>query len=337
MKKYIVVLRIIIILLFFSHCKEENAAYPFEEFPWQQDIDAEQSRLCPEAFANPYAISDSVFIDCMMEGANFTVGEAPPKDEVLVMAYNIARGYSFQQIRDMLLNNQEVEVPDILLVSEADRGCKRTGNINIACELARSLGMYYAYGVEYYEIADSCEHGNAILSRYPLGNVRMMRFQRQGRYYLTGGGGGEERLGGRIALFADVKIGEKILHVYSTHLEAYFFDNEIKIAQSRQLAEDAEAQPFNVVAGGDMNSYTYSFSSPPEADYQIAEFLQRNLEDAHAALPLHQRYTTHDPMELIIDLIFSRPATSRLPGIGSDSLWGTFSDHLPVWATIAVQ
>ncbi len=337
MRKYVACLWSLIILILFSHCKEQDAAYPFEEFPWQQDIDAEQSRLCPEAFANPYAISDSIFIDCMMEGANFTTGEAPPKDEVLVLAYNIARGYSFQQIRDRLLDNSEVAVPDILLISEADRGCKRTGNVNIAYELARALGMYYVYGVEYYEIADSCEHGNAILSRYPLGNARLIRFQQQGRYYLAGGGGGEERLGGRIALFADVKVGKKILHVYSTHLEAYFFDNDIKIAQSRQLAEDAEAQPFNVAVGGDMNSYTYLFSSPPEADYQVAEFLQRNLEDVHAGIPLHLRYTTHDPDDLIIDLIFSRPAASSHPGIGTDSLWGAFSDHLPVWATIAMR
>ncbi len=329
-------LLITMVLLFFTHCKKENPAYHFEEFQWQQSIDAEQSRLCPGAFANPYGLSDSVFIDCSVEGANLTSHAAAPKEEALVLAYNIARGGNFQQILNRLLNNPEVQVPDILLLSEVDRGCSRTGNHHIVYELAQALGMYYVYGVEYYEIADTCEHGNAILSRYPLGNVRLIRFAQQGRYYLIGGGEGDERLGGRVALFADVKIGEKILHVYSTHLEAYFFDNDIKIAQSKQLAEDAENKSFNVVVGGDMNSYTYAYASPPESDFQVSEFLQRGLEDAHASIPFHQRYTTHDPSDLIIDLIFSRPGTSRLAGIGSDSLWGTFSDHLPVWALISV-
>ncbi len=328
---------ILSVCFFFVHCKKENHSYPFEEYPWQHHLDAENVRLCPEAFANPYGLSDSIFIDCIMEGANLTTSTAPPKDEVLVFAYNIARGGNFQQIRDRLLNNPEVAVPDILLLSELDRGCGRTGSFNITYELAQALGMYYVYGVEYHEIDGACEHGNAILSRYPLGNVRLIRFAQQGRYYLTGGEGGEERLGGRNALFADVKIGEKILHVYSTHLEAYFYDSDIKIAQTRELAEDAEKQPFNVVVGGDMNSYLYRFASPPESDAQIAEFLQRGLEDTHASLPLNQRITTHDPIDLIIDLIFSRPGTSRNPGVGSDSLWGTFSDHLPVWAVIKVD
>ena len=94
---------------------------------------------------------------------------------------------------------------DVLILNEVDQGVKRTDYRNITQELAQALGMSSAYSVEFLEV-DSLTglgtepavlntpelsarmtedlkpdreryqgmHGNAILSRYPLQNVRVL-------------------------------------------------------------------------------------------------------------------------------------------------------------------
>ncbi len=95
---------------------------------------------------------------------------------------------------------------DVILLSEVDLGAKRTDYRDIAKELAHALGMNYAFGVEFAEV-DKLEdlglelvdlddsapgrqmndqlrpdparyrglEGNAILSRYPIRNTRIVR------------------------------------------------------------------------------------------------------------------------------------------------------------------
>ncbi|HEX8355130.1 MAG TPA: endonuclease/exonuclease/phosphatase family protein, partial [Pyrinomonadaceae bacterium] len=98
---------------------------------------------------------------------------------------------------------------DVVVLNEVDFGMRRTGYRNVAAELASALGMNYAYGVEFVEVdpialglekfeelpreeasklageisVDRARyrglHGTAILSRFPLGNVRLEPFERQ--------------------------------------------------------------------------------------------------------------------------------------------------------------
>jgi endonuclease/exonuclease/phosphatase family metal-dependent hydrolase len=98
---------------------------------------------------------------------------------------------------------------DVIVLNEVDWGMKRTDYRNVIADLAASLRMNYAYGVEFVEvdpIALGLEkfegvegeeeelvedtkveparykglHGTAILSRYKLENVRLQPFQFQG-------------------------------------------------------------------------------------------------------------------------------------------------------------
>lgn len=105
---------------------------------------------------------------------------------------------------------------EVIVLNEVDWGLKRTGYRNVAKELASALGMNHAFGVEFVEVdpltlgnekldkeelADRDEllrnlavdhertvglHGNVILSRYPLKNVRLVRFQTQGHDWYDG-------------------------------------------------------------------------------------------------------------------------------------------------------
>ncbi len=99
---------------------------------------------------------------------------------------------------------------DVIVLNEVDWGLKRSDYRHVAQELAAALGMNYAFGVEFVEVdpltlgtdkleGDELEnraeimsnlavdrqrtmglHGSAILSRYPLKNVRILRFKTQG-------------------------------------------------------------------------------------------------------------------------------------------------------------
>jgi hypothetical protein len=112
----------------------------FEEFSWRADTpDVRTERLCPEASA-PDDAPDTTFINCQIEGATFSATEPEPSDELVVLAYNIERGFGVDAQLDMITSGVDFPVPDVLLLSEVDRGCQRTEFRNIAREYAERLG-----------------------------------------------------------------------------------------------------------------------------------------------------------------------------------------------------
>lgn len=148
-----------------------------------------------------------------------------PAGRVLRVAFwNLERGYNFDEL---LRAFASVELPpgnatgrtapseaaaqagmlreaDVLVLNEVDLGVSRSGYRDVAAELASTLGMNHAYGVEFVEVdpvllglvavkgdPDSVRewerdrpvrrhlfrglHGNAILSRYPILQARNVR------------------------------------------------------------------------------------------------------------------------------------------------------------------
>ncbi len=319
-------------------------AYEFVEFPWQPDPpDPRRDRLC----ASP--VPDRVRIDCTIEGESFAA-EAAPQDEITVLAYNVERGLRAAEQIEMLSSDPSIPDPDVLLLNEVDRGCERSGWGSVVREYAKALGMCYVYGVEFIELprfwgpgggrlSSRCEHGNAVLSRYPLGNVRLIRHEKNLSWYSWWQRllrVGEPRMGGRMALAADVKIGERYLHLYSLHLESRQED-EYRSAQSAEVAEDGLRQPFGVIAGGDLNCVRYidDLRAETSDDPVTQALIQRGYVDAHAALPVEDRVTTRSGVA--IDLIVGRGVTLLGGGIGSKDIWGELSNHLPVWTKLRLQ
>ena len=110
--------------------------------------------------------------------------------------------------------------PDILLLSEMDIGMSRSDQRHTLAEMARALGMSYAYGVEFHELGlggkterHLCKddvnthgwHGNAVLSTVPFDALTLIRLDDHGHWFLPGENGqdpGQARIGGRIAVAA---------------------------------------------------------------------------------------------------------------------------------------
>lgn len=322
---------------------------PFAEFPWETvPADPRIDRLCAEA-ADPDRAPDTTFIDCRVEGASFAPAEVEPKEALVVVAYNVERGFQLDAQLAALLDSGDIPTPDVLLLSEADRGCRRTDFRNVTREYAEALGFYYVFATEFVELPGErtfdgpydpplCEHGNAIVSRYPLGNVRAIRHAANRSWYTPPDfpRPDEPRLGGRVAVAADMKVGERLVRLYSLHLESTLSTLRVRDAQAAEIAADADALRTPVVVGGDLNAFfaKVDLLNGSTNDQTTQAFLRRGFVDAHAALPLEQRDTIFDPVPLVIDFLFVRGAAVRDAGLCPQEHCGPLSDHLPVWTTI---
>ena len=143
---------------------------------------------------------------------------ARPRKTLRVVAWNMERGRHWEDGTRLIRETDALRDPDILLMGEMDHGMVRSGNTHTTRALAEALGMNYAHGVEFLELTggelgerelypganDWGYHGNAILSRYPLRNVAMLRFPGIEKWYAgVGANEGErvqKRLGGRMAV-----------------------------------------------------------------------------------------------------------------------------------------
>jgi endonuclease/exonuclease/phosphatase family metal-dependent hydrolase len=177
--------------------------------------------------------------------------------------YNIERGLRLDSIIDLWMRHR-ARHSDIILLSEADRGMARSGNRHTAREFGAALGYSWAYAVEFVELTkgDRRERrvpgenqeghiGNAILSRFPLSNLQVVRlpcFFDYAQRYMA-------RIGSRIAIIADVRIDGRLLTVASVHLESDSSPKQRSIQIEALVAEIRVrdgGQP--IIIGGDMNT-----------------------------------------------------------------------------------
>lgn len=214
---------------------------------------------------------------------------------------------------------QLLKQADVIVLNEVDFGMRRTDYRNVAADLASALQMNYAYGVEFVEVdpialglekfeelspADRAElareisidparyrglHGTAILSRFPLENVRLEPFEHQphdwykdelksvrpleagkrkaGELIFQEKVLREVRRGGRMMLtaeIADARLpGGRVL-VVATHLESKT-KPEGRRKQLEELLARIKDTSMPVVLAGDMNTTTND-STPISAE-----------------------------------------------------------------------
>lgn len=196
--------------------------------------------------------------------------------ELRVLAWNMERGRHWREGVRLIREAEELRDADVVLLGEMDLGMARSKNEHTAREMALALGMNYAYGVEFLELTGGelgerekypgpnewGYHGNAILSRLPLRDVRMLRFPGIEKWYDGKAYGANEseqvqkRLGGRMALFATVTAARRDVTIVSTHLESSARDAPMRRRQAALLLEalGAYAKDTPVILGGDLNA-----------------------------------------------------------------------------------
>ncbi len=210
--------------------------------------------------------------------------------------------------REILEQAALLRQADVIVLNEVDWGLKRTDYRNVAADLAERLGMNFAFGVQFVELSpiqikqeikaeDESEkevldliavdpdrykglQGVAILSRFPLENVRLLPFKNQPYDWYESEKKGvsllekgkrqiskrvflekilpEVRRGGRttlIAEIADPRFPTGRVSIVGTHLE-----NRTKPAnrhkQLKELLEEIKEIRHPVILAGDMNTST---------------------------------------------------------------------------------
>jgi endonuclease/exonuclease/phosphatase family metal-dependent hydrolase len=277
---------------------------------------------------------------------------------------------------------------DLLILNEADLGMKRTNYDDVTADLASALHMNYAYGVEFIEVdpifdlnseeihlPDSQQdqrlqtdlhvdaqkyhglHGTAILSRYPLHNVRIFRLPVCYDWYATEFAAissleqgrrwsakklfkerieRELRHGGRMALIADISVPESPTGqatIVAAHLE-----NKCTPACRKQqmtaLLDQLKTIQNPVILAGDFNT-TGSDNTPTSirneimkriTDYQfwIKQTISwfNPLGFAKLALyPLHYFHAYNDPTAYHLPIVWDnreRPLFSYLENFRFD-------------------
>jgi endonuclease/exonuclease/phosphatase family metal-dependent hydrolase len=183
-----------------------------------------------------------------------------PVRTIRVVDWNIERGLKLPAIVDFL----SAQNADVLVLQEVDVNARRTARLNVAEEIARSLGMNYVFGREFEELPEGSTSspaytGQATLSRWPLKNARLIRFRRQSgfwhpRWYIPNARPFQTRLGGRIALVAEIRVPGRSLMVYNLHLESRGND-DLRLMQLKEVLTDASQFPaWNpILVAGDVN------------------------------------------------------------------------------------
>lgn len=208
-------------------------------------------RLCPYGPQNvpqpPTAVPG-----CRVDFGNFAPTPPPAPGRLRVVVWNIARGEQYDAILASLTRRDA----DLLLLSELDRGMARSGNRDVAAELARALGMDFVYAVEFIELVDSTsgqvrgEHGQAILSRYPLGNVRVVRLS---PIFDWSKHPTQPRWGNRISLSAEVGVGPCRVRLFDSHFESVSTPGDRLRSMREVLAAAADGGALQI-HGGDLNT-----------------------------------------------------------------------------------
>ncbi len=178
---------------------------------------------------------------------------------------------------------------DIISLNEVDIGMPRTNYKNTVSELAKTLNYNYTFATEFIELSSIVYmsnvdtkhykglHGNAILSKYPIKNTKVIRLpecykwletelskqspleygRRLGankvfKMQITN----EPRRGGRCALVADVELPNKeIITVVSAHLEDRCYPS-CRLKQVKYLLENLKYIKNPIILAGDFNTNT---------------------------------------------------------------------------------
>jgi endonuclease/exonuclease/phosphatase family metal-dependent hydrolase len=183
-----------------------------------------------------------------------------PRSSMRIVDWNIDRGSQLRSIVDFLGDTNA----DIFILQEVDVNARRTHHLNIAQEIARKLRLNYVFGREFVELTQGSKgnpayHGQATLSPWKISKPRIIHFKRQSdfwkpRWYKPTLRTFQDRLGGRIALAAEISIQGVSTICYNLHLESRSND-ELRLAQLNEVLQDAAVYDSTqlVVLAGDLN------------------------------------------------------------------------------------
>lgn len=228
-----------------------------------------------------------------------------------VMTYNVHHGeggdgrVDLRRIAELIRSSH----PDVVCLQELDKGCERTGRIDMPAELAKLLGMHVVFGANLkYQGGD---YGNATLSRYEIVESENIPLP-----YVEGG----ERRG---CLRTRLRVEGRLVDVFNTHLDLI---QEARLKQTAAISDNVKKEAA-VILAGDFNERI----TGPAMRVLTGRFLEVFQQDLESTL------TTLVGSQRRIDFILVSPEITVLDAsVVATEQAKVASDHLPVVARLAL-
>ncbi|MCT9932881.1 endonuclease/exonuclease/phosphatase family protein [Planotetraspora sp. A-T 1434] len=236
-------------------------------------------------------------------------GRETGKAELTLVAYNIRMGFGLRGTLDLdrIAAWARTRHPDVVLLSEVDRGWLLNGGHDDLARIARGLGMRYRF-------APAAGHlwGDAVLTNLPVREVTSVPLGRHGHPT------------GAQAQSIVLSVGGRQVGIVNTHLQAPPGQAPEVAAIVRRLAAGALprgmgfAEPRPVILAGDLNT------TPSDPEMRVLE--AAGLSDPLIALGDPLTSPADRPVKRIDHVLIGR----GLEAIEADAPRVPFSDHLPV-------
>jgi endonuclease/exonuclease/phosphatase family metal-dependent hydrolase len=154
----------------------------------------------------------------------------PARDSLKIVVWNAERGKFLDDSARLL----RAVGADANLLSEFDLGMARSGQLHTARQLAGKLDQGYVFAVEFVELGlgdaheqaqfagasnDAGLHGGAILSPHELIRPGVIRLEHDGDWFDNERS--ERRVGGRIAVTAQIELAGQRISLVSVHFESH--------------------------------------------------------------------------------------------------------------------
>ncbi|WP_182897591.1 endonuclease/exonuclease/phosphatase family protein [Microbispora sp. H10830] len=230
-------------------------------------------------------------------------------NEFTLVAYNIRMGFGLGGRLDLdrVAAWAATRRPDVVLLSEVDRGWLLNGGHDDLARIARGLGMRY-----YFAPAADRLWGDALLTNLPVAEIGSTRLGRHG--YPTGAQ----------AQSIVLNIGDHEVGIVNTHLQEPRGQAPEVAAIARRLAANTlppgigVADPRPVIVAGDLNT------TPSDPQMRVLE--AAGLSDPLRALGDPPTSPADAPVRRIDHVLIS----DGLTAVAADAPRVPFSDHLPL-------
>jgi endonuclease/exonuclease/phosphatase family metal-dependent hydrolase len=186
--------------------------------------------------------------------------------------WNVEHGNVYARVEAAFREHPELADADVVFLNECDLGMARAGNRDVAGDLAAALGRYGVWAPLFIEttpgrdedaaLAAGAENqeslfGLAILSRWPLGAVRVIELPSPERFQFEA----EGMYGRHIGLIVRVERPGAPFVAVAVHLEVHRTRADRAI-QMTELMRALDGERLPIVLGGDFNSHTFDRGEP---------------------------------------------------------------------------
>ncbi len=217
-----------------------------------------------------------------------------------VASWNIERGKHLDGIQAYLQATELLKSVDVLILNEVDKGMARSGNRNVAAELASSLGFEYVFGNHYLclDFGDPRDgvhnvsnaeglHGNAILSRYPIRRAEVFSLTISKDKFASS----EKRFGHKKSLWAEIDSPLGLIPVFAVHLDPYASPAQ-RGAQLQDVLAVVGREGFSrALLGGDFNTTTNNLRALAMTVWTVLHKAVRGVKySLHHAMHPFERY-----------------------------------------------